>query len=292
MATPPDLEERLTAFRVRMEGEEKSRCTVRQYLFFARHFLDFVGKSPSEVTAADVERYREHLVLEKRYSKNSVYLALRAVAYFLRSSGVRTMEEVEVPRRTAKLPNYLTEEETHLLLEAGAKDVRLEAVLRLLSYGGLRVGELCRLELDDVDLDHLTVRVRRGKGDKDRMIVIDESTADALRSWTAAKPTYVPGHAAEWGTPLPHSDPNSLFSLGTETVERMVKRAAVDAGIHRRVTPHTLRHTLATTLLRRGLDIRFIQKQLGHASVATTEIYTHVDTQALQEAYRHAKPRY
>jgi integrase/recombinase XerD len=76
------------------------------------------------------------------------------------------------------------------------------------------------------------------------------------------------------------------------TVERIVRRAAADAGVPRRVTPHMLRHTLATTLLSRGCDIRYIQKLLGHASVATTQIYTHVDTQALRDAYQRAKPQY
>jgi integrase/recombinase XerD len=292
MGMVPEAEERLRAFRVRMEGEEKSSCTVRQYHFFVQHFLEYLGKDPAQVTVSDIERYREELVLRKKYSKNSVYLALRALSYFFRSLNIHVMDEVEVPRRTGKLPSFLSEDETHQLLESASKDVRTEAILRLLCYGGLRVGELCRLELDDVDLDQMTVRVRRGKGDKDRIIVIDESTVASLKTWLSAKATYVPGHTAEWRTPLPAAKPNSLFSVGTLTVERIVHQAALTAGIHRRVTPHTLRHTLATTLLRRGLDIRFIQKQLGHASVATTEIYTHVDTQALQEAYRHAKPKY
>ncbi len=83
-----------------------------------------------------------------------------------------------------------------------------------------------------------------------------------------------------------------LFPVGPVTVERIVRKGAASAGIPRRVTPHMLRHTLATTLLSRGCDIRYIQKLLGHASVATTQIYTHVDTQALRDAYQRAKPQY
>jgi integrase/recombinase XerD len=262
-----------------MEGEEKSRCTVKQYSFFIEHFLEFVGKPVSEVTIADVERYREYLVLEKKYTKSSVYLALRALTYFFHAQGIKSLDGVEIPRRAAKLPNFLNEDETHRLLECSKSDPRMAALLHLLCYGGLRVGELCRLEVDDLDLDRALVKVRRGKGDKDRIVVIDESTVAALRNWVAVRKPFT-------------VRPESLFGVGSEWVERLVKKAARDAGITRKVTPHTLRHTLATTLLRHGLDIRFIQKQLGHASVATTEIYTHVDTEALQEAYKAARPKY
>jgi integrase/recombinase XerD len=279
MALSQGQEELLHAFRTRMEGEEKSHCTVKQYSFFIGHFLEFVGKPLAEITAADVEKYREHLVLDKKYTKSSVYLAMRALSYFFHTQGLRGMEGVEVPRRAAKLPNFLNEDETHRLLESARSDPRMAALLHLLCYGGLRVGELCRLEVEDLDLDRALVKVRKGKGDKDRIVVIDESTVAALRNWVAERKPFA-------------IRPDSLFGLHSEWVERLVKKAARDAGITRKVTPHTLRHTLATTLLRHGLDIRFIQKQLGHASVATTEIYTHVDTEALQEAYKAAKPKY
>jgi integrase/recombinase XerD len=279
MALPESLEEVVRTFKVRMEGEEKSPCTVKQYAFFIQHFLEFVNKPALEVTRADIERYREHLVLDKRYTKSSVYLAMRALSYFFRTQDMHSMDGVDVPRRAAKLPNFLNEDETHRLLESARGQPRLSAMLHLLCYGGLRVGELCRLELQDLDLDRGLVKVRKGKGDKDRILVIDDTTVTSLREWISVR-----GAAG--------IRPESVFGLSSGTVERLVRRAAKDAGIQRKVTPHTLRHTLATTLLRHGLDIRYIQKQLGHASVATTEIYTHVDTEALQEAYKAAKPKY
>ncbi len=279
MADAVDAGELLRELRVRMEGEEKSPWTVKEYLCLVREFLEFVPKAPSDVTSEDVQRFREHLVLERRYAKSSVYLALRAVAYFLRSRGSHVADTVEVPRRSQRLPSFLNEEETHRLLATTVGDPRAAAILRLLCYGGFRVGELCHLEINDVDLDHSLVRVRRGKGDKDRMVVVDDSTIASLRAWNA--------QARTEGIPGP-----TLFGVVPRTVERMVKDHARRAGIDKKVTPHTLRHTLATTLLRHGLDIRFIQKQLGHASVATTELYTHVDTEALQTAYRAARPKY
>ncbi len=152
-------------------------------------------------------------------------------------------------------------------------------LLHVLGYGGLRVGEVCRLSVDDLDLENGLLRVRAGKGDKDRMVVVDTTTCETLRVWLAVRSERAVGDLR-------------VFPICRESVQRMVRQRAREVGIAKRVTPHTLRHTLATTLLKRGLDLRFIQKQLGHASVATTQIYTHVDTGALQEAYRRAQPTY
>lgn len=276
---PRDPGELVARFREILQGEEKSRWTVKQYSFFAEHFLEHVGKPLDEVTPRDLEAYREHLVLTRHYSKNSVYGTLRGLSCLFRSFGLSTAEALEVPRRPARLPNFLTEEEAHRLLETQAGHPRNRALLYVLGYGGLRVSEACHLDLDDVDLENQVLRVRAGKGDKDRMVVIEERTVQALREWLPVRAEMASGDTR-------------LFPVSTETVERVVRKAAEEAGITRKVTPHTLRHTLATTLLKRGLDIRFIQKQLGHASVATTQVYTHVDTEALKDAYRAARPTY
>jgi integrase/recombinase XerD len=276
---PERREELLERFRHIMIAEGKSPWTVKQYCFFATHFLEFANLPLIQVTPRHLDAYREHLVLNKHYSKASLYSTLRALAYLFRAFGLQTAEGIEVPRRPQRLPNFLTEEETHRLFQAQQGNPRNFAILHVLGYGGLRVGELCRLELDDVDLEHRLLRVRAGKGDKDRMVVIEDRTVDALKAWMAFRSQRPVGTTR-------------LFGVSTETVERMVRETARSAGLTKRVTPHTLRHTLATTLLKKGLDIRFIQKQLGHASVATTQIYTHVDTESLQAAYRQAKPSY
>lgn len=275
---PEDPSQLVARFVRLLEGEGRSPWTVKQYAFTARHFLQFVGKPLEEVRPEDLERWREHLVLSRHYAKASVYGSLRAVACLLRSFGSGAAEGVEVPRRPSQLPNFLNEEEAHRLLAAAEGSPRDKAILRVLAYGGLRVGELCRLTVDDLDLDHQLLRVRAGKGEKDRMVVVEATTCEAVRAWLAERGTEV--------------GDLRVFPLCRESVERLVRARAEAAGITKEVTPHTLRHTLATTLLRRGLDLRFIQKQLGHASVATTQIYTHVDTEALQVAYRKAEPEY
>ncbi len=252
---------------------------MKQYAFTARHFLAWVDKPLGTVTAEDLERWREYLVLHRHYSKSSVYASLRALEALFRAFRQHTADGVEVPRRPERLPTYLSEEETNRLLVQGTGSLEDEALLRVLAYGGLRVGEICRLSWEDVDPGEGLLKVRGGKGDKDRLVVVEETTMAALAALRRERETHPTGDLR-------------VFPVSRETVERRVRSLAEAAGLSKHVTPHTLRHTLATALLRRGLDLRFIQKQLGHASVATTQIYTHVDTGALREAYRAAKPSY
>ena len=272
-------EEVVEGFARLLQGEGRSPWTVKQYSFTARHFLSWLDKPLPEVVPADLERWREYLVLQRGYAKSSVYASLRAVAALLRASHLRAAEGVVPPKRPQKLPTFLSESETEQLLAAAAADAEDEALVRVLVYGGLRVGEVCRLSWDDVDREEGLLKVRAGKGDKDRFVVVEESTLASLDRLRRVREETPAGDLR-------------VFPVSRETVERRVHALALEAGLHKHVTPHTLRHTLATALLRHGLDLRFIQKQLGHASVATTQLYTHVDTDALKEAYRAAAPSY
>ena len=134
----------------------------------------------------------------------------------------------------------------------------------------------CNLDCEDVSLGERTISVVSGKGDKDRMVVFTNQTAIALRRWLEAREEV---------------DSDALFTnrsggrITARSVQRVVKKYAREAGIHKAVTPHVLRHTMATTLLRHGADIRIIQQLLGHSSIATTQIYTHVDDAMLRTAY-------
>lgn len=265
-------------FARQLRTQERSPCTVKQYTHIARTFLAFVAKPLEEVSLRDLERYREHLVLQRHYSKNSVYTTVRGLTCLFRSFGLAIAEGLEVPRRPERLPRYLSPEETHRLIEVVTGSPRDSAIVHVLAYGGLRVSELCDLEVQDIDLDHQILHVRSGKGDKDREVVLDPQARTAIERYLAVRES---GRRS-----------SRLFPVGPVSVERLIRRSAEAAGIARRVTPHMLRHTLATSLLAGGMDIRYIQKLLGHASVATTQIYTHVDTSALRTAYERARPRY
>jgi integrase/recombinase XerD len=262
-----------------LQAQERSPCTVKQYGHIARTFLAYTQKPLESVTAHDLEAFREYLVLQRRYSKNSLYTTIRGLACLFRSFGLDTADTLQPPRRPERLPRYLTEEEMHRLFEAVKDSARDSAIVHVLAFGGLRVGELCNLRIEDIEFERNVLHVRSGKGDKDREVVLEERTRAAIDRYLSER---------SQGT----STSPRLFPVGPVTVERVVRRAAQVAEIPRHVTPHVLRHTLATALLSRGCDIRYIQKLLGHASVATTQIYTHVDTQALQSAYQRAKPQY
>jgi integrase/recombinase XerD len=266
-------------FQRMLQAQERSPCTVKQYGHIARTFLSFAQKPLEEVTLRDLEAYREYLVLQRHYSKNSVYTTVRGLTCLFRSFGYSVADQLEPPRRPERLPRYLSEEEMHRLFEAVRTSPRDSAIVHVLAFAGLRVGELCHLQLEDLEFERNILHVRSGKGDKDREVVLEDRTRAAVDRYLTERTL-----AGESGL--------RLFPVGAVTVERIVRRAAQTAGIPRRVTPHMLRHTLATALLSRGCDIRYIQKLLGHASVATTQIYTHVDTQALRDAYQRAKPQY
>ncbi|MGI0130650.1 MAG: site-specific tyrosine recombinase/integron integrase [Thermoplasmata archaeon] len=274
-----DALELVGRFQRMLQSQERSPCTVKQYGHIARTFLAYARKPLEEVTLHDLEAFREYLVLQRHYSKNSVYTTVRGLTCLFRNFGLAVAEQLEPPRRPERLPRYLSEEEMHRLFEAVRDSPRDSAIVHVLAFAGLRVSEVCHLQLEDIEFETNTLHVRSGKGDKDREVILEDRTRAAIDRYLTDRT-------------LAGESSIRLFPVGPVTVERIVRRAASAAAIPRRVTPHMLRHTLATALLSRGCDIRYIQKLLGHASVATTQIYTHVDTQALRNAYQRAKPEY
>ncbi|MGI0071679.1 MAG: site-specific tyrosine recombinase/integron integrase [Thermoplasmata archaeon] len=274
-----DALELVGRFQRMLQSQERSPCTVKQYGHIARTFLAFAQKPLEEVTLRDLESFREYLVLQRHYSKNSVYTTVRGLTCLFRNFGLAVADQLEPPRRPERLPRYLSEEEMHRLFEAVRDSPRDSAIVHVLAFAGLRVSEVCHLELEDIEFERNILHVRSGKGDKDREVILEDRSRAAIDRYLTDRT-------------LAGESTRRLFPVGPVTVERIVRRAAATATIPRRVTPHMLRHTLATALLSRGCDIRYIQKLLGHASVATTQIYTHVDTQALRNAYQRAKPEY
>jgi integrase/recombinase XerD len=195
-----------------------------------------------------------------------------------------TADELRPPRRGQALPKYLSEAEAQRLRAAVTSQPRTHAIASLLLYSGLRVGELVRLNLESIDFHEGTVRVRSGKGDKDRLVVVSPTCLDHVKAWLSHRPP----------TPSDFLFPakNGNRPITERTVQRLIKNAALQAGLTKKVSPHVLRHTLATTLLRRGGDIRFIQRILGHASIATTQVYTHLDDAELKRMYERARPEF
>jgi len=199
---------------------------------------------------------------------------------------------LDLPRMPRLLPETLTQAETERLLDAPAPDALLDrAILELLYAAGLRVSEALRLDLEDISLDGAFVRVI-GKGDRERLVPVGELALDALRAWLVGpRAALVAGHHV---TPV-RGGPLFLGRSGRRLARQQawttVKRAAAAAGLSGRVSPHTLRHSFATHLLEGGADLRIVQELLGHASISTTQLYTHVTGERIREVYARAHPR-
>ena len=272
-------------FRSIMIGERKSPYTVKEYTFLATIFIDFIGKSISQCTAVDVENFKNYLATGKKYSKNSQYLAIKAIKHFFKVMDVPEPRNLTSPKRSKKVPNYLTEREMGLMLNDENQELKTKLIVSILANTGIRVGELCHLNVEDIDLDEGIMHVKSGKGDRDRIVLLPDTTASLTREYLKSR------NILDINTPsLLVSRRGNRFD--TSTIERIIRNAAQSAGIQKKVTPHVLRHTFATAILRNGGDIRFIQQLLGHASLNTTEIYTHIDESALKEMYEKHRPRY
>jgi integrase/recombinase XerD len=199
---------------------------------------------------------------------------------------------LDLPRMPRLLPDTLTAAETERLLAAPQPDALVErALLELLYAAGLRVSEALRLDLEDISLDGAFVRVI-GKGDRERLVPVGEVALDALRAWLdGPRGTILAEHHVQpiRGGPLFVSRTGKR--LARQQAWTIVKRAAAAAGLTGRVSPHTLRHSFATHLLEGGADLRIVQELLGHASISTTQLYTHVTGERIREVYARAHPR-
>ena len=231
-----------------------------------------------------------------RLSSESVYLQIAALRAFFRFAEMEKLlptnvaEHLSLPRRWQRVPKALTTDEIEKLLQppAVATPSALcdQAILELAYASGLRVSELCRVRLEQLQLDAGFINVI-GKGNKERVVPVGRQAGAALRRYLGAgRPELV----------SPKS-PGTVFltrrgtAFARETLWLRIKRRVKQAGIGRNVTPHMLRHSFATHLLEHGADLRVIQELLGHASINTTEVYTHTTGQRLREVHRKFHPR-
>jgi integron integrase len=282
--------------------------TEGTYRNWARKFAAFIRpKSPYAAEGTDVAEFLSKLAVEQRASASTQKQALNALVFFVQEALKRDLGEVRFKRAAARrrVPTVLSRGECQRLFDAMEGSGRLMAEL---AYGsGLRLMELLRLRVHHLDLDRQRVVVAAGKGDKDRVTVLPEALVMPLRRqlerlrslYEADRAAGLPGvwlpenvarkypkagESWEWQWVFPSrevsEDPGSgakrRHHLTDTSFQRILKRAARAAKIDKRVTPHVLRHSFATHLLESGVDIRTVQDLLGHQSVETTQIYTHV----------------
>ena len=283
------MKEPVTAFLRHLEVEKHaSPHTIRAYRGDLQHFARSVGLVGT-ATGRDVRAWLASLHARglDAVSVGRKLAAVRSLYRFLARRGVvrrNPAREVRAPRPARKLVTFLPADEAAAVVDArglaGAARDRDVAVLEMLYATGLRVSELAGLDLDALDRDARTVRVL-GKGSKERMVPYGAPAARALDAYlgrraTRSGPVFVNHRGGR---------------LGVRSIHTIVRRAVRAAGVTRRVSPHTLRHTFATHLLDHGADLRMIQELLGHSRLSTTQRYTHVSTARLLQTYEAAHPR-
>jgi len=251
---------------------------------------------PGSITVSELRGFVSALH-EAGYAKSSVARRLASVRSFLRfgqrEGWLKTnpAKAIRNPRKSHKLPHFLSADEVARLLAAprgnATAALRDRAILETLYSAGLRVSELVGLNDGDLDFAAGVVRIR-GKGKRERLSPIGSHATRALKAWLAVRelsPREKPGRDAPVFT-------NRFGTrLTTRSVARMLEKHLKETGLDSRTSPHTLRHSFATHLLDRGADIRSVQELLGHKSLVTTQIYTHVSTANLRAAYEKAHPR-
>jgi integrase/recombinase XerC len=260
-------------------------------------FNDAKGAVPdvAEVNVGTLREYVSYLH-DCGYAKSTIarrLACLRSFFRYCRREGLISGDPalgLRTPRNGRKLPHFLSTEQVTTLLEAPPATepagLRDRAILEVFYSSGLRVAELVGLNVSDWDPDASILRVR-GKGRKERVAPVGKFADKALREWVAARQPAADGPAAE-------RDAMFLNRFGrrltTRSVARMLDKHLKVAGLDSKTSPHTLRHTFATHLLDGGADLRSVQELLGHKSLTTTQIYTHVSTRRLRDTYQQAHP--
>lgn len=289
-----DFDEMIDDYLVELEIRNYSPNTIKTYSSIIRNFYRFLQKEEKlyddRQFLRHFKRYIQHLKRDKEVSQNYIYLVTVVVKKFLEFNHIFFLDEVNAPKRTKSLPKSLNEKEVRDLIESVDYDpdsedenkkiikLRDKLILTLLYSSGLRVSELVNLIVKDIDFEERTILIR-GKGDKDRVVLFDKNAKLLILEYLN----------------LRIIDSKYLFTnrrgkpLTSRYVQIMIKQYGEKAGITKKVTPHVLRHSYATHLLKNGVDIRVIQQLLGHSSLSTTQIYTSVDMDTIKSVYDQAK---
>jgi integrase/recombinase XerD len=268
----------MSEMRRRMEEELKlqgrSPCTSKAYLSWVARFAKHYHRSPEQLGGEQVRAFLVDLLGQGKLSRSSMVQAFCALKFFYVQVLHRPfeVEDLVFPRRGRPLPRVLSQSEVRQLLDS-ASDLKEQTILMTLYSTGLRLKELLNLEVKDIDSDKMQIRVRQGKGAKDRNVLLSPTLLDMLRRYFRC---YRPISYLFYG-------PSPQQPLSERYVQRMVRWLSAKAGLRAGVTTHTLRHSFATHLLEQGTQVPYIQQLLGHKSIRTTMLYTRVSPSALRK---------
>ncbi len=278
-------------------GKNRSERTLSNYRHYLKRFTDFSGtkKKPRDINQKLIQDFR--VLLHRQdpplsiKTQNYHLCALRSFLKYLHKNDIESLsaEKVDLPKLPERTVEFLLPEETQQLFENMPRENLLSArnfaICETLYSTGLRVSELCSLNRENVNLKTQQFSVR-GKGNKMRIVFLTDRAKDAIENYFEKRtdnltPVFI-SHAKKSTEQID----GEARRLSRTVVETVVRNAALQAGIVKKVTPHTLRHSFATTLLQNGADIRAVQMMLGHSTIATTQIYTHITDRNLQEIHQ------
>ena len=269
----------LQCLRDELVRRDYAATTIRSYVQIVNAFRQHTGARLDRITPAQLRRFHLFLLEERRLAIRTVVTQICALRFFCRYVLHRrdVREDLPYPKERLRLPVVLSPDEVQRLI-AHAKNLYHRTLLLTLYGAGLRRAELCELKVRDIDSHRMVLRVERGKGGRDRDIPLSPTLLAALRAyyrWMRPQTYLFPGTRHGWRTDAP---------ITAKVVWDAVLYAKRKAGITKRVTPHTLRHTYATHLLEAGADLRTIQLLLGHADLSHTTVYLHLSRRHLHAA--------
>jgi integrase/recombinase XerD len=246
--------------------------TIKAYVVHNQRFLDFIHKQPEDITENDVKQYLAYLLSEREQKPASVSLAISALKFFYTKILKKdVLKDITAPKAERKLPVVLSKREIVALMNA-LTNPKHRLIIELMLSSGLRVSECVSLKKTDLDLDEKTITIRSGKGRKDRVTILSNTTAERVSS-------FIKENSSE----SPYLFPSNDSHISVKLAQKVIKHAAKRAGIQKNIFCHALRSSFATHLLENGTDIRIIQVLLGHADLSTTQVYTKVSTEQIKK---------
>jgi integrase/recombinase XerD len=260
-----------------LQRRNYSENTVRSYIFAVEEFTRYFGKAPDKLGPEQIREYQAHLFRDRKLAATTVEGRGAALRFLF----VKTLrrpylpDDIPFPKVPRRLPVILSQDEVTLLIEHAA-NLMHRTMLMTLYATGVRRAELCHLRVEDIDSPRMVIHVRQGKGKRDRDVLLTPKLLETLREyyrWMRPKTWLFPGMVDNWRADVPITE---------KIVWSAVREAKNRAGIQKRVSPHTLRHSFATHMLEAGADLRTIQVLLGHAKLADTTIYLHLSRRHLQ----------
>jgi len=282
--------------------KNRSQLTIRNYDHYLSRFFDWSQISkPESITSDLVRKFRLYLnrysnekgETLKKSTQDYYIIAIRGFLSYLAKQDIHSLssEKIELGKSQDREVEFLELDEVTRLISTAKgdsiSDLRDKAILELLFSTGLRVSELCNLNCENINLKSGEFSIR-GKGGKIRIVFISDSAKDTLLKYLKERKDLDPALFVNLKNPSKNSEMKnkSQTRLTPRSIQRIVKSCALKAGIVKKVTPHTLRHSFATDLLMNGADIRSVQSMLGHSSITTTQIYTHITNKHLKDIHK------